>query len=155
MPCLWLICTNTVWYNYSILNFLQTLHNLEFISGPRRRVLRYPWWYHQMETFSALQALCAGNSPVPVNSSHTGQWRGALMFPLICAWINVWANNRESGDLTRHRAHYDVIEMSKGVSQLVNILLQSSQCCMREHLISNIAKVYLPMAQRASINFVH
>ena len=24
----------------------------------------YPWWRHQMETFSALQALCAGNSPV-------------------------------------------------------------------------------------------
>ena len=26
------------------------------------------WWRHQMETFSALLALCAGNSPVPVNS---------------------------------------------------------------------------------------
>ena len=24
----------------------------------------YPWWRHQMETFSALLALCAGNSPV-------------------------------------------------------------------------------------------
>ena len=24
-----------------------------------------PWWRHQMETFSALPALCAGNSPVP------------------------------------------------------------------------------------------
>ena len=23
-----------------------------------------PWWHHQMETFSALLALCAGNSPV-------------------------------------------------------------------------------------------
>ena len=23
------------------------------------------WWHHQMETFSALLALCAGNSPVP------------------------------------------------------------------------------------------
>ena len=22
------------------------------------------WWHHQMETFSALLALCAGNSPV-------------------------------------------------------------------------------------------
>ena len=34
------------------------------------------WWRHQMETFSALLALCAGNSPV--NSPHKGQWRGAL-----------------------------------------------------------------------------
>ena len=28
------------------------------------------WWHHRMETFSALLALCAGNSPVPVNSPH-------------------------------------------------------------------------------------
>ena len=27
-----------------------------------------------------------------VNSPHKGQWRGALMFPLICAWTNGWAN---------------------------------------------------------------
>ena len=39
------------------------------------------------------------------------QWRGALMFSLICAWINVWVNNHEAGDLKRHGAHYDVIAM--------------------------------------------
>ena len=33
------------------------------------------------------------------------------MFSLICAWINGWVNNREAGDLRRHRAHYDVIVM--------------------------------------------
>ena len=43
------------------------------------------WWRHQMETFSALLALCPGKSPVPVNSSHKTQWRGALIFSLICA----------------------------------------------------------------------
>ena len=43
-----------------------------------------------------------------VNSPHRGQWRGALIFSLICAWINGWVNNREAGDLS-HRAHYDVI----------------------------------------------
>ena len=48
----------------------------------------------------------------PVNSPHKGQWRGALMFSLICVWINVWVNNREAGDLIRHRAHYDVIVMT-------------------------------------------
>ena len=26
-------------------------------------------------------------------------------------WINGWVNNREAGDLKRHRAHYDVILM--------------------------------------------
>ena len=37
-----------------------------------------------------------------------GQWRGSLMFSLIGTWINSWVNNREAGDLRRHRAHYDV-----------------------------------------------
>ena len=48
----------------------------------------------------------------PVNSLHKGQWCGALMFSLICVWINGWVNNCEAGDLGRHRAHYDVIVMS-------------------------------------------
>ena len=47
----------------------------------------------------------------PVNSPHKGQWRGALMFYLICVWINDWINNREAGDLRRYCAHYDVIVM--------------------------------------------
>ena len=47
----------------------------------------------------------------PVNSPHKGQWRGALMFSLICVWINGWVNNGEAGDLRRHRAHYDVTVM--------------------------------------------
>ena len=73
--------------------------------------MKFPWWRHQMETFSALLALCAGNSPVPVDSPHKGQWRGALMFSLIYAWINDWVNNREAGDLRRQRGHCDVIVM--------------------------------------------
>ena len=47
----------------------------------------------------------------PLNSPHKGQWRGALMFPLICVWINSWVNNREAGDLRRYRTHYDVTVM--------------------------------------------
>ena len=47
----------------------------------------------------------------PVNSPHKGQWRGALMFSLICVWTNGWVNNREAGDLRGYRAHYDVIVM--------------------------------------------
>ena len=46
-----------------------------------------------------------------VNSPHKDQWRIALIFSLICAWINGWANNREAGDLWRHHTHYDVIVM--------------------------------------------
>ena len=49
----------------------------------------------------------------PVNPLHKGQWRGALMFSMTCAWINGWVNNCEIGDLRRHRAHYDVAVMIK------------------------------------------
>ena len=47
----------------------------------------------------------------PVNSPHKGQWRRALMFSLICAWINDWVNNRGAGDLRRYLAHHDVTVM--------------------------------------------
>ena len=47
-----------------------------------------------------------------MNSPHKGQWRGALMFSLICTWINRWVNSREADDLRRYRAHYDVIVMT-------------------------------------------
>ena len=72
------------------------------------------WWCHQMETFFASLALCVGNSRIhrsPVNSPHKGQWRGALMFSLICIWINGLVNNREAGDLRCHHSHYDITIM--------------------------------------------
>ena len=62
-----------------------------------------------LSSFSALLAICAGNSPII--GEFPAQWRGAMMFSLICAWINGWVNNREAGDLRRHRPHYDVTLM--------------------------------------------
>ena len=49
----------------------------------------------------------------PVDSPHKGQWRGALMFCLICAWTDRWVNNGDAGDLRRHRANYDVTAMMR------------------------------------------
>ena len=49
--------------------------------------------------------------------NHKGQWRGALMFSLICAWTNHWINKRlwDAGDLRPHRAHANVtVKESKG-----------------------------------------
>ena len=66
-----------------------------------------PLWHHQMETFSALLAICAGNSPVTAQRPVT--WSFDVF--LICAWINSWVNNDEAGDLRLHRAHYDVTVM--------------------------------------------
>ena len=37
---------------------------------------------------------------LPVNSSHKGQWRRALMFSFI--WTNGWVNKRNAGDLVRY-----------------------------------------------------
>ena len=67
-----------------------------------------------METFSALLTICAGISPVPVNSPHKGQWRGALMFSFISVWINGRVNNREAGDWRHYPAHYHVTVMKYG-----------------------------------------
>ena len=57
----------------------------------------------------------------PVNSPHKGQWRGTLIFPLICASINGWVSNRDAGDLRRYGAHYDVTVMSSGHPKLNSI----------------------------------
>ena len=40
------------------------------------------------------------------NSTHKGQWRVALKFYLICAWVNIG----EAGNLKCHRAHYEITE---------------------------------------------
>ena len=49
----------------------------------------------------------------PVNSPHKSQWRGALIFSLICVWINGWVYNPDAGDLSRNRAHHDVTVMTR------------------------------------------
>ena len=85
-----LVCQEPWWWQFVLVN-----------AGHR-------WWRHQMETFSALLAIHRS----PVYSPHIGQWRGALMFSLICVRINGLVNNGEAGDLRRHRAHYDVNVMS-------------------------------------------
>ena len=44
------------------------------------------WWRHQMEKFPRYWPFMRGIHRSPVNSPHKGQWRGALMFSLICVW---------------------------------------------------------------------
>ena len=61
--------------------------------------------------FSRYWPFVRGIHRSPVNSPHKGQWRGALMFSLICVEINGWLNNCEAGDLIRHQAHYEVTVM--------------------------------------------
>ena len=57
--------------------------------------------------FRVTDHLC-GEFTGPGEFPHKGQWRGALMFSLICVWINGWVNNPDAGGLRRYRTHYDV-----------------------------------------------
>ena len=57
------------------------------VSKPHDDVIK---WKH----FPRYWPFVRGIHRPPVNSPHKGQWRGALMFTLICARINGWVNNR-------------------------------------------------------------
>ena len=94
----------------------------------------------------------------PVNSPHKGQWRGALMFSLICVWINVWVNNREAGDLRRYRDHYDVILIQCLVTvncciwnQNTNIFSKDSA---REYVGNNFTWKCVTRPRRVKCNWV-
>ena len=105
-------------------------------------ILSLTWWRHQMETFSALQAIFAGNSP------HKGQWRGTLMFSVICVWINGWINNGEAVDLRRPRAHYDVTVMNWRICRFCVIPVATLVLfCFRKPQTINIV-VRIPMLLR-------
>ena len=73
-------------------------------------------WKHFLRYWPFVQGIHRS----PVNSPHKDQWRGALMFSLICVWRNGWVNNREAGDLRWYRAHYDVNVIVIGNHQGIN-----------------------------------
>ena len=81
-------------------------------------------WKH----FPRYRPFVRGIHRSPVNSPHKGQWRGALMFTLICARINGWVYNHEADDLRRHHAHYDVIVMDYPSANEVIIKDMSNIC---------------------------
>ena len=64
-----------------------------------------------METFSALLAICAENSPVAGEFPAQRPVKRSFDVSFDQRLINDWVNNGEAGDLRRHRAHYDVIVM--------------------------------------------
>ena len=92
--------------------------NLPFLVGSTQKgpAVRYVFPSHhddviKWKLFPRYWSFVLGIHRSPVNSPHKRQWRGALMYSLICIRINGWVNNDEAGDLRRHRAHYDVTVM--------------------------------------------
>ena len=81
--------------------FMKTSQHVNAFSSLHDDVIK---WKH----FPRYWPFVRGIRRSPVNSPHKGQWRGALMFDVICAWINGGVKNREAGDLRRHRTHCDV-----------------------------------------------
>ena len=75
--------------------------------------MHFAWVEHDITHWRCYWPYVRGIHWSPVNSTHKGQWRRALMFSFTCVWINGWVNNRETGDLKRHRAHHDVIVMCR------------------------------------------
>ena len=62
-----------------------------------------------METFSVLLTICAVNSPVPGEFAAQRPVTRSFEVFFDLRRKNDWVNNRETGDLRRYRAHYDVI----------------------------------------------
>ena len=87
--------------------------NMFVIHGP----IQITWWRMMTSSngniFRVTGPLCGEFTGLRWIPRTEGQWRGALMFSLICAWINAWINNRRDGDLRRYRAHYDFTVMGK------------------------------------------
>ena len=50
------------------------------------------------KSFQRYWPLVRGIHRSPVDSPQKGQWHGALMFSLLCAWINDWANNGDAAE---------------------------------------------------------
>ena len=88
------------------------------------------WWILKnmmtSSNWNISQAICVGNSPVTSDHAmYKGQWSGALMFSLICTWMNSWVNNREAGDLRRHSTHCNVTVMK---FMIISDLIQMYTC---------------------------
>ena len=82
----------------------------------------WSWWCHQMETFSVLLALCAGNSPVTGEFPSQRPMTRSFVF-FNSTWTNSRANNGEAGDLRHHHVHYDVIVMRHSAKYIQKCLL--------------------------------
>ena len=79
---------------------------------PNIEPIHYPWWRYQMETFSALLAICAANSSVTGKFLAQGPVTRTFDVFFDCDWIDGWVNNGEAGDWRRYRSDYDVIVMT-------------------------------------------
>ena len=111
-----LCCRNLTWFHQHcyIIRWKTVFQSNSFLPwalmiGASQKMLS--WWRHQMQAFSALLTICAGNSPVPVEfpAQRPVTRSFDVFFDLR---LNKWlSKNRKAGGLRRCHAHYDVIVM--------------------------------------------
>ena len=124
-----------VWLKCRLLAIDVTVAAQHCILNVRSNSLRavYPWWFqyamawlrHQMETlFRVTDHLCGeftGHRWIPRKRPVTRSFD--VFFDLR---PNSWVNNREAGDLRRHRGHHDVSVMNQSVAiSVVYIIIPS------------------------------
>ena len=111
------MCQISMWCNHVHNQFYQAETSQDYVV--RLLINDIPWdvikWKHFLRYWPYVQ----GIHQSLVNSPHKGQWRGALMFSLICTWFNSWVNNRQAGDLRCRHAHYDVTVMNNCICDLM------------------------------------
>ena len=117
-----------IWfYLHNFVRHIGTLARIWIMNRGARLIAHRVWWNYSMvlwceirtdhddvikwQHFPRYWPFARGIQRSPVNSTHKVQWRVALLFSLICAWINGWVNNRGAGDLRCYRAHNDVTVM--------------------------------------------
>ena len=113
----WFIIKWVVW-NSTAINFTRSVHDLN-----QYHVLRDNCLLPHLPGPGANYMMTSSNGNIshvngPLWGESTGhqwfpltKWQGGLMFSLICAWANGWANNQDASDLRPHRNHYDVTVM--------------------------------------------
>ena len=62
-------------------------------------------WRHQMETFSTLLSLCAGNQPATDGFPHKETVTRTSDVSLLSVQTNYWTNTRLPGNWRRHDGH--------------------------------------------------
>ena len=143
--CLWaplLLCS---WLHIHSRHAAVTKYRTGWSPGLYHRVIHDDVikWKH----FPRYWPFVRGNHRCPVTSPHKGQWRGALMFSLICVWINGWVNNREAGELRRYRANYYVtIMFTVGCIFPYSLIRKQSYFLLKQNCFSTITA--------ASVNYL-
>ena len=105
----WIIVTSYIYIGRGIYTYVSSkiFHSIYMMTSSNGSVFRItgPMWGES-----------TGPRWIPLTKASDAE---LLMFSLICAWTSGRANNRDAGDMRRHRVHYDVTVMEMFDSQCV------------------------------------